>query len=64
MGNMQVYLDVTHLPPEKQHKLESVLEIYQKFMGEDPRKNTDENFPGCPLYDGRRLGRLARCRRS
>jgi succinate dehydrogenase / fumarate reductase flavoprotein subunit len=32
----QVYLDVTHLPAEKQHKLASVLEIYQKFTGEDP----------------------------
>lgn len=37
-GKMQVYLDVTHLPPEKQHKLESVLDIYRKFTGEDPRK--------------------------
>jgi succinate dehydrogenase / fumarate reductase flavoprotein subunit len=37
-GKMQVYLDITHLPPQKQHKLESVLDIYQKFTGEDPRK--------------------------
>ena len=37
-GKIQVYLDVTHLPPEKHHKLESVLEIYQKFTGDDPRK--------------------------
>lgn len=37
-GKMQVYLDVTHLPKEKHHKLESVLEIYEKFTGEDPRK--------------------------
>lgn len=37
-GKMQVYLDVTQLPSEKQHKLESVLDIYRKFTGEDPRK--------------------------
>lgn len=37
-GKMQVYLDVTHLPAEKQHKLESVLDIYRKFTGEDPRQ--------------------------
>ncbi|MCB1114922.1 MAG: succinate dehydrogenase flavoprotein subunit [Chlamydiia bacterium] len=37
-GRDEVYLDVTHLPEEKVHKLESVLHIYQKFTGEDPRK--------------------------
>jgi succinate dehydrogenase / fumarate reductase flavoprotein subunit len=37
-GKLQVYLDITHLPEEKQHKLESVLEIYRKFTGDDPRK--------------------------
>ncbi|MCI0612605.1 succinate dehydrogenase flavoprotein subunit, partial [bacterium] len=37
-GKEQVYLDVTHLSEETLHKLESVLHIYQKFMGEDPRK--------------------------
>lgn len=37
-GKLQVHLDVTHLPHEKLHKLESVLDIYQKFTGEDPRK--------------------------
>lgn len=44
-GQMQVYLDVTHLPPERQHKLESILEIYQKFTGEDPRKVPMRIFP-------------------
>ncbi|HSX38492.1 MAG TPA: succinate dehydrogenase flavoprotein subunit [Chlamydiales bacterium] len=44
-GQMQVFLDVTHLPPEKQHKLESVLEIYQKFTGDDPRKKPMKIFP-------------------
>ncbi|HSX26956.1 MAG TPA: succinate dehydrogenase flavoprotein subunit, partial [Chlamydiales bacterium] len=37
-GKLQVFLDATHLPPERQHRLESVLEIYQKFTGDDPRK--------------------------
>lgn len=35
-GGAQVYLDVSHLPPERKHKLASVLEIYEKFTGEDP----------------------------
>ncbi len=37
-GGNQVYLDVTHLPEKVHHKLESVLHIYQKFTGDDPRK--------------------------
>lgn len=37
-GRDEVYLDVTQLPEESVHKLESVLHIYQKFTGEDPRK--------------------------
>jgi succinate dehydrogenase / fumarate reductase flavoprotein subunit len=44
-GKMQVFLDVTHLPPEKQHKLEAVLEMYQKFTGDDPRKKPMKIFP-------------------
>jgi succinate dehydrogenase / fumarate reductase flavoprotein subunit len=44
-GGMQVYLDVTHLPKEKIRKLESVLEIYQKFTGDDPRKKPMKIFP-------------------
>jgi len=44
-GKMQVFLDVTHLPAEKQHKLESVLEIYEKFTGDDPRKKPMKIFP-------------------
>lgn len=44
-GKAQVYLDITHLPAEKQHKLESVLDIYQKFTGEDPRKVPMRIFP-------------------
>lgn len=44
-GKYQVYLDVTHLSPEKHHKLASVLEIYEKFTGEDPRKTPMRVFP-------------------
>ncbi len=44
-GKMQVYLDITHLPKEQQHKLEAVLDIYQKFMGTDPRKMPMKLFP-------------------
>ena len=44
-GGQQVYLDVSHLSHEKQHKLDSVLGIYQKFTGEDPRKIPMKIFP-------------------
>jgi succinate dehydrogenase / fumarate reductase flavoprotein subunit len=45
-GKSQVYLDVTHLSSEKHHKLESVLEMYQKFTGDDPKKKPMKIFPG------------------
>lgn len=44
-GNMQVYLDISHLPEEKKEKLKSVLEIYEKFTGMDPRKIPMKIFP-------------------
>lgn len=44
-GQSQVYLDVSFLPEEKKQKLESILEIYQKFTGEDPRKVPMRIFP-------------------
>lgn len=44
-GKQQVYLDVTGLTEAKMHKLESVLAIYQKFSGEDPRKVPMKVFP-------------------
>lgn len=44
-GKMQVFLDVTHLPESKKRKLESILEIYEKFTGEDPRKTPMRIFP-------------------
>ena len=37
-GREEVFLDVTHLPEETVHKLESVLQIYKRFTGENPRK--------------------------
>jgi succinate dehydrogenase / fumarate reductase flavoprotein subunit len=45
-GQPMVYLDVSHLPPERQHKLEGILEIYEKFVGDDPRKVPMKIFPG------------------
>ncbi len=45
-GKLQVHLDVSHLPEEKHHKLKSVLDIYQKFSGDDPRKKPMKICPG------------------
>lgn len=44
-GKTQVYLDVTQLSSHLQHRLESVLDIYQKFTGEDPRKVPMRIYP-------------------
>ncbi|MBA3720874.1 MAG: succinate dehydrogenase flavoprotein subunit [Parachlamydiaceae bacterium] len=44
-GEMQVYLDISHLPQEKIDKLKSVLEIYEKFTGTDPQKVPMKIFP-------------------
>lgn len=44
-GQMQVYLDVSQLSEEKKRKLASVLEIYEKFTGEDPSKVPMRIFP-------------------
>lgn len=44
-SGMQVYLDITHLPPKEQNKLNAVLEIYEKFTGDDPRKIPMRIFP-------------------
>ena len=45
MEKKQVYLDVTHLEEKTLHKLEAILEIYQKFTGENPRKVPMKIFP-------------------
>lgn len=44
-GGMQVYLDVSHLPESTKKKLEAILEIYEKFTGDDPRKVPMRIFP-------------------
>jgi succinate dehydrogenase / fumarate reductase, flavoprotein subunit len=45
-GRREVYLDVTHIPEAKlRAKLAGVLEIYEKFMGEDPYHNPMRVFP-------------------
>jgi succinate dehydrogenase / fumarate reductase flavoprotein subunit len=44
-GKMQVYLDVSHLPEKVLKKVDSVLDIYQKFTGDDPRKISMQIFP-------------------
>jgi succinate dehydrogenase / fumarate reductase flavoprotein subunit len=42
----EVYLDVTHLPQEAlRKKLAGILEIYEKFAGEDPYHNPMKVFP-------------------
>ena len=46
-GEPMVYLDVTHIDPKVlDRKLGGVLEIYEKFMGADPRKVPMKIFPG------------------
>ncbi len=45
-GQPQVYLDVTHIDPNLlRKKLEGVLEIYEKFVGDDPKKVPMRIFP-------------------
>jgi succinate dehydrogenase / fumarate reductase flavoprotein subunit len=45
-GQPAVYLDVTHIPREiLNKKLEGILEIYEKFMGLDPREHPMRVFP-------------------
>jgi succinate dehydrogenase / fumarate reductase flavoprotein subunit len=43
----QVYLDLTHIPPEVlDRKLGAILEIYEMFVGDDPRHVPMRIFPG------------------
>jgi succinate dehydrogenase / fumarate reductase, flavoprotein subunit len=45
-GQAAVYLDVSHIPRETlNRKLEGILEIYEKFLGVDPRKEPMRVFP-------------------
>ena len=46
-GKDQVYLDVTHIPAEILRKrIGGVIEIYEKFVGDDPTKVPMRIFPG------------------
>ena len=46
-GKAAVYLDVSHIPRETlDRKLEGILEIYEKFLGVDPREEPMKVFPG------------------
>jgi succinate dehydrogenase / fumarate reductase flavoprotein subunit len=46
-GEPMVFLDVTHIDPRTlDRKLGGVLEIYEKFCGDDPRKVPMRIFPG------------------
>ena len=46
-GENMVYLDVSHIDAEKLNvRLGGILEIYEKFMGDDPRKLPMKIFPG------------------
>jgi succinate dehydrogenase flavoprotein subunit len=45
-GENQVYLDLTHMPREElDRKLKGILEIYEKFAGQDPREHPMKIFP-------------------
>src|SRR6266496_4543847 len=45
-GQAAVYLEVTHIPRETlDRKLEGILEIYEKFLGVDPRVEPMKVFP-------------------
>src|SRR5580692_9747582 len=46
-GQPMVYLDLTHIDRATlHHKLEGILEIYEKFVGDDPRDVPMKIFPG------------------
>jgi len=46
-GQPMVYLDLTHIDRATlNHKLEGILEIYEKFVGDDPRDVPMKIFPG------------------
>ena len=46
-GQPMVYLDLTHIDRATlDRKLEGILEIYQKFVGDDPREVPMKIFPG------------------
>jgi succinate dehydrogenase / fumarate reductase flavoprotein subunit len=45
-GGMAVYLDLTHIPRETlKNKLEGILEIYERFTGDDPFEHPMKIYP-------------------
>jgi succinate dehydrogenase / fumarate reductase flavoprotein subunit len=44
-GGRMVYLDITHLPDDTTNKLAAIMEIYEKFTGDDPREVPMKIFP-------------------
>lgn len=44
-NDLCVYLDLTQLPATAHHKLEGILEIYEKFQGQNPRTTPMKIFP-------------------
>ena len=58
-GENMVYLDLSHKDPhELDVKLGGIIEIYEKFTGDDPRKSTYENIPSSTLFNGWIICRL------
>jgi len=52
-GKNQVYLDLSHLPADfLTRRLGGILEIYEKFHGDDPKKVPMKIFPGVHYYMG------------
>jgi succinate dehydrogenase / fumarate reductase flavoprotein subunit len=52
-GQNQVYLDVSHLDPHMlEVKLGGVIDIYRKFVGDDPTKVPMRIFPAVQLQQG------------
>ena len=58
-GKPMVYLDVTHIDRKTlDRKLEGILEIYEKFVGDDPRDMPMKIFPGMHYTMGGHVGGL------
>ena len=63
-GKREVYLDLTHIPrKELDVKLGGILEIYEKFVGDDPRETPMKVFPGMHYSMGGLWVDFARMRR-
>jgi len=72
-GQPMVYLDLTHIDAKTlDRKLEGILEIYEKFVGDDPRVTPMKIFPACTtpwadcgsITNSRRTSRYLRRRRG